>query len=169
MVTSRGAVVADISYGGATYASVSAPALGLAVIPEHYADLIAAGREVKHALETTEWAQHPSDPRLDDAETGPQQRNVTVFAAGEVDRSPCGSGTSARLALLADEGRIAAGQTLVHHSIVGTTFLGQVVDNVIAEGRTAVMTQIQGSAYRTGQAVFSLDPRDPLGTGFVLR
>ena len=182
--TSRGTVLADVSYGGALYASVEAASVGLAVTPEHYAELIAVGREVKWALNGTEWARHPSDPRLDGiygtilfddlgstegTGGGPHQRNVTVFADGEVDRSPCGSGTSARLALLADDGRISPGQALRHDSIVGTTFLGRVLAATTAEGRPAVLTEVEGMAYRTGSATFFLDPDDPLGTGFVLR
>lgn len=179
--TSRGTVLADISYGGALYASVSAGDVGLAVAPEDYSALIAIGREIKWALNETQWAKHPSDARLDgiygtilfdelgEAPDGPHQRNVTVFADGEVDRSPCGSGTSARLALLAEDGRIPIGATLRHDSIVGTTFTGRVVARVEVEGRPAVITEVAGNAYRTGAAVFDLDPRDPLGTGFVLR
>ncbi|GAB2670718.1 proline racemase family protein [Kribbella swartbergensis] len=173
--TSRGQVSADISFGGAFYASVAAAAVGLSVTPACYADLIAVGREIKWALDPQ--AVHPVDPRLnglygtifyDDLgswERGPHQRNVAIFADGEVDRSPCGSGTSARLALLYNEGRLADGQILRHESIVGTTFLGRVVD-VVDEG---VITEVEGSAYRTGTATFTLDPRDPLGTGFTLR
>jgi proline racemase len=93
------------------------------------------------------------------------QRNLAVFADGEADRSPCGSGTSARLALLHDEGRLGLGQTFRHDSIVGTTFHGRVVSQT-SEG---VITEVRGSAYRTGTATFSLDPRDTLGTGFTLR
>ena len=135
--TSRGEVTADISYGGAFYASVPASSVGLSVTPSSYADLIAVGREIKWALDPV--AIHPTDPRLNglygtilyddlgDVEDGPHQRNLAVFADGEADRSPCGSGTSARLALLHDEGRLGPGQTLRHDSIVGTTFLGRVV------------------------------------------
>lgn len=182
VMTRWGLVLADISFGGAFYASVQASSVGLAVRPENYADLIALGREVKWALNETPWARHPSDSRLDGIygtllyddlgsfdEGGPHQRNVAIFADGEVDRSPCGSGTSARIALLADEGRLGPGQVLRHDSIVGTTFLGRVVEEVVAEDRAAVITEVEGSAYRTGTATFTLDPRDPLGTGFTLR
>jgi proline racemase len=179
--TSRGAVLADISYGGASYASVDASSVGLSVEAAHYQDLIAVGREVKWALNDTEWARHPNDRRLDGIygtilfddlgqdSGGPHQRNVTVFADGEVDRSPCGSGSSARMALLADDGRLEIGQTLTHDSIIGTTFLGRVVGEVAAGNRTGVLTEIEGAAYPTGTATFSLDPDDPLGTGFLLR
>ena len=90
---------------------------------------------------------------------------MTIFADGEVDRSPCGSGTSARCALLAADGTLGQGDVLRHDSIVGSTFLARVV------GQTGdgVLTEVEGMAYRTGEHRFVLDPRDPLGTGFVLR
>ena len=90
------------------------------------------------------------------------QRNVTVFADGEVDRSPCGSGTSARLALLDAAGGRGV---LTHDSIVGTTFSARVVERR-DEG---VVTEVVGQAFKTGEHRFVLDPRDPVGTGFVLR
>jgi proline racemase len=179
--TAAGPVEVDIAYGGAIYACLDAADVGLAVRPERLGELIALGREAKRALGSSEHARHPSDERLSgiygtilfedlgDAADGPRQRNVAVFADGEVDRSPCGSGTSARLALLAAEGRLGAGGILRHESIVGTEFAGRVVDNVEAEGRSAVVTEIEGTAFRTGEHRFLLDPRDPLGTGFVLR
>ena len=161
-------VSADVSYGGAIYASVAAADLGLEVVPERIGELIAAGRAVKRALEDSEVARH-ADARLSGIygtilydELGPlHQRNVTVFADGEVDRSPCGSGTSARLALL----DLEPGQELRHDSIVGTTFAGRVVERT-GEG---VVTEVEGTSYRTGEHRFVLDPRDELGTGFVLR
>jgi proline racemase len=179
--TGHGTVRVDVGYGGAIYASVPASAFGLSVEPEHYAALIAAGREIKRVLNETEWSRHPTDRRLDgvygtivyddlgQTAEGPHQRNMTVFADGEVDRSPCGSGTSARLALLADEGRLGPGQVLTHGSIIGTTFLGRVVASGVADGLPAVTTEIEGMAYRTGESTFHLDPADPVGTGFVLR
>ena len=97
------------------------------------------------------------------------QRNVTVFADGEVDRSPCGSGTSARLALLDRSGRLRRGEELRHRSIVDTEFRGRVVGETEVAGLPAVVTEVEGSAYRTGEHVFTLDPDDPLGDGFLLR
>ena len=96
-------------------------------------------------------------------------RNVTVFADGEVDRSPSGSGTSARLALLDASGRLPRGERLLHRSIVGSEFTARVVGEVEVAGRPAVITEVTGSAYRTGESSFSLDPDDPLGEGFLLR
>ena len=175
-----GPVRVDLAYGGAIYACLPASALGLAVEPGALTELIAAGRAVKRALEGHPATRHPSDERLsgvygtilyDELDAGPplRQRNVAVFADGEVDRSPCGSGTSARLALLHAEGRLAEGGVLVHESIVGSAFEARVIEEVAAEGRDAVITEVRGSAFRTGEHRFVRDPRDPLGTGFVLR
>jgi proline racemase len=179
--TQRGTVHADLAYGGAVYASVGASSAGMAVSPAHYQDLIAVGREIKWALNEAPEAQHPSDPRLSgvygtiwyddlgDVADGIHQRNATVFADGEVDRSPCGSGTAARVALLAEEGRLAPGKVLNHDSIIGTRFVAWVAEQTTAEDRPAVVPEVQGSAHRTGEHVFILDPRDDLETGFVLR
>jgi proline racemase len=155
--------------------------LDLSVTPDRLGDLIALGREIKWALDDSEHAVHPTDPRLtgvygtiwfDDLGGTPQevhQRNVTVFADGEVDRSPCGSGTCARLAVLAAEGRLPAGTLLRHDSIVGSTFIGSSLGTVDVDGRPAVLPQVTGMAYRTGRHEFVVDPHDPLVPGFVLR
>jgi proline racemase len=175
-VIARGVAAAgvevDVAYGGAIYASVPARRFGLSVVPDDLPGLIEAGRAVKAALAGTAAARHPTDERLSGIygtilhdELGPgHQRNVTVFADGEVDRSPCGSGTSARLALLAADGWTTA-ETLRHDSIVGTTFLGRIV----RETEEGVLTEVEGTAFRTGEHRFTLDPGDDLGTGFVLR
>jgi proline racemase len=181
VTTSRGKVRVTVAYGGAIYATLPAAQLGLAVTPERLGDLIALGREIKWALNDTKHAVHPTDPRLNgiygtiwfdelgDAERLVHQRNVTIFADGEVDRSPCGSGTCARLAVLAADGRLPAGTVLRHDSIVGSTFTGTVLDTVDVDGRPAVIPQVTGTAYRTGEHLFSIDPHDPLVRGFVLR
>jgi proline racemase len=97
------------------------------------------------------------------------QRNVTVFADGEVDRSPCGSGTSARLALLDASGELPRGEELRHLSIVGSEFQARVVDVAEVAGLPAVITEVEGSAHRTGEHRFVLEDTDELGTGFLLR
>ena len=180
--TARGEVVVDVVYGGAIYAHLDASSIGLGVTPENYTELIAIGREVKHRLNSSEYAVHPEDERLsgiygtilfDDlgrTEDGElRQRNVTVFADGEVDRSPCGSGTASRVANLASAGRLVLGQDLVHESIVGTVFRARIVAELSVGGRQAVVPEVSGMAYRTGRHIFELDPADPLGEGFVLR
>ncbi len=180
--TARGPATVDVSFGGAIYAQLPAADVGLTVTAERYGELIAIGREIKHQLDRTEVARHPSDDRLsgiygtilfdelpDDANGDLRQRNVTVFADGEVDRSPCGSGTCARLAVLAADGRLGPGRRLRHDSIVGTGFVAEIAQRVVVEGRSAVMPVVAGTAHRTGRHVFELDPHDPLGEGFVLR
>jgi len=181
VTTSRGEARVSVAYGGAIYATLPTAQLGLSIAPEHLGELIALGRQIKWALNDSRHAQHPSDPRLtgiygtvwvdDLGDTTGQvhQRNVTVFADGEVDRSPCGSGTCARLAVLFAEGRLPAGTVLRHDSIVGSTFTGTVLGTAEVDGRPAVIPQVTGMAYRTGTHVFSVDPHDPLVPGFVLR
>ena len=177
--TSRGRLAVDVAFGGAFYASLPAAAGGLSVTASDLSALIELGREIKHLLEAERDFVHPLEPELRDVygviffETesslgsGLVQRNVTVFADGEVDRSPCGSGTSARLALLDARGELARGETLTHHGIVGSTFLARVVAD--AEEPAGVVTEVEGSAHPTGRHEFVLVADDPLGTGFLLR
>ena len=177
--TSRGALTVDVAYGGAFYASVRAADVGLGVDAGSLPPLIELGRELKRTLEARGEIAHPEEPELRDvygviffAEEGESpltQRNVTVFADGEVDRSPCGSGTSARLAVLHRQGRLAPGEPLRHLSIVGTEFEGRIVGETEVAGRPAIVTEVAGSAYLTGRHEFVLDAADPLGSGFLLR
>jgi len=168
-----GDVEVDVAFGGAIYAFVPAERLGLRVVPGDLTELIAAGRRVKRALEGTAVARHPSDPRLSGIygtviheELGPlHHRNVAIFADGEVDRSPTGSATSARTALLAADGALDSWETWRNESIVGTTFHAR----AIGEAPGGLLTEVEGTAFRTGEHRFVLDPRDPLGAGFVLR
>ncbi len=166
--------VVDVAFGGAFYASLE-ERVASAELPR----LIDLGREIKAALEAAHDVVHPLEAELhgvygvifwqDEGEGPLVQRNVTVFADGEVDRSPCGSGTSARLALLDAQGRLPRGAELRHVSIVGSEFTGRVVGEADVAGRPAVVTEVEGTAYRTGAATFELDPDDPLGEGFLLR
>jgi proline racemase len=167
----------DVAFGGAYYASVVSP---LPVRAGSLPRLIELGRAVKASLEEQRPFVHPEEPELRDiygvifweqVDAGPplRQRNVTIFADGEVDRSPCGSGTSARLALLEHAGDLPRGAELVHEGIVGAEFRARVVGDAEVAGRPAVVTEVEGSAYRTGAHEFTLDPNDPLGEGFLLR
>jgi proline racemase len=164
----------DVAFGGAFYATARVPGR---VRPEELPALIELGRRMKRALEAErEWA-HPLEPELRDIygvifwqEEGPlTQRNVTIFADGEVDRSPCGSGTSARLALLDARAELPRGETLHHRSVIGTEFEGRVVGTSEVAGRHAVLTEIAGRAHLTGYHQFVLSEADELGTGFLLR
>ena len=181
-VPAAGASV-DIAYGGAFYACVPAAAYGLGVRPADLGRLIEVARLVRADLAGHPATRHAADERLSGLygvvfhEPGPEsggrvlhQRNVTVFADGEVDRSPCGSGTAARLALLHADGQLARGWELVHESIIGTRFVARVAQVVpVEDGGCGVVAEIDGMAYRTGEHSFVLDPDDPLGSGFVLR
>ncbi len=160
----------DVAFGGAFYASLEER-----VEPAELPRLIELGRAIKAGLERDHEIVHPREPELcdvygvifwqEEGETPLTQRNVTVFADGEVDRSPCGSGTSARLALLHDEGRLATGDPLRHLSIVGSEFTGRVVEE-LDEG---VVTEVEGRAHLTGRHEFVLEPDDELAEGFLLR
>jgi proline racemase len=164
----------DVAFGGAFYASLEER-----VEPRELPRLVELGREIKRELEAWQDVVHPLEPELRDVygvifwqEEGEEpltQRNVTVFADGEVDRSPCGSGTSARLALLEKSGRLTRGAELRHLSVVGTEFRGRVVGDAEVAGIPAAVTEVEGSAYRTGEHLFTLDPHDALGDGFLLR
>ena len=164
----------DVAFGGAFYASLEER-----VEPGELPRLIELGRAIKRELEAEYKIVHPLEPELRDVygvifwqhelDDPFTQRNVTVFADGEVDRSPCGSGTSARLALLDAEDRLPRGAELVHRSIVGSEFRARVVEDTDVAGMPAVVTEVEGGAHRTGEHVFELDPDDPLGEGFLLR
>ncbi|GAA4948448.1 proline racemase/trans-L-3-hydroxyproline dehydratase [Nonomuraea thailandensis] len=165
---------AGVSYGGAIYASVRASDVGLRVEPRHLNALIEHARRIKAELSGHPAAVHPSDERLSgvygvifyeelpDLDGIRRQRNVTVFADGEVDRSPCGSGTAARMALLHDADKTGE---LVHESVVGSVFTARVRE----ETDEGVIVEIDGMAYRTGRHTFELDPADPFPAGFTLR
>jgi len=181
--TTLGPIAVDVAYGGAFYGSVDVRELRLEVSRASLPELIALQRELRPALDAALEPVHPDEPELrgiygiifwqaEPPEEGADlvQRNVTVFADGEVDRSPCGSGTSARLALLDLAGELARGSGLRHRSIVDSVFDAKVAaDGPSVGGRPSVVTEVAGSAYRTGTHAFELDPRDPLGTGFLLR
>ncbi|WP_328323125.1 MULTISPECIES: proline racemase family protein [unclassified Streptomyces] len=185
--TSRGKVSVDIAFGGAMYAVVPAASVGLRVRPQDVTELTAVGREIRDALNAARAAEHPLDPRLSGIygtilteETGPtepradgsrlvRQRNITVFADGQVDRSPCGSGTSARIAVLAGAGQVRPGDELRHESVVGSVFHARITGQTAVHGIPAVVTAVTGTAHAVGTCRFTVDPRDALLPGFVLR
>jgi proline racemase len=154
-----GEVKVDVAWGGAFYAFVPAAMFGLRVTPEDLPALIVAGRAVKAALDGTPVSRHPDDDRLSGIygtvlteRLGPRHhRNVAIFADGEVDRSPTGSATSARTALLLADGEIGIGDGWRNDSIAGTTFTARPIGEV-AEG---VLTEVSGTAFRTGEHRFS--------------
>ncbi|MFC3454898.1 proline racemase family protein [Amycolatopsis speibonae] len=180
--TSRGDAPCVIAFGGAMYAQVPAAAFGLAVDKASLPELIGLGREIKKQLNAGSYAEHPLDARLsgiygviffdelgDEEDGNVHQRNVTVFADGQVDRSPCGSGTASRVAALHASGRLATHSTLVHSSIVGSTWHARIASTAEVSGRDAVHPVVTGRAFRTGYHRFVVDPDDDLVPGFVLR
>lgn len=176
-VPGLGKVRYDLGFGGAFYALVDVGEIGLDL--DDPASLIAAGRIIKQEISATRSIEHPEHPDLGFLYgvifTGPARdsthhsRNVCVFADGEVDRSPTGTGVSARLAVMAARGEIAPGDPVVVESLVGSTFTGRIVETVELAGRAAVIPEIEGSAHITGRAELWLDPEDELGLGFLVR
>ncbi|GAA1218802.1 proline racemase family protein [Kitasatospora nipponensis] len=162
VATSVGTLEVDLADSGACYASYAVPEVSTAALP----GLVALGREIRAALvDRYDLYGVVFHQELPDTPTGPSQRNVTVFADGQVDRSPCGSGTSARLALLAADGLIGPGDELRHESVIGTVFTGRTVGE---HPRGGLLTEVTGQAHRTGEHRFVLEEFDELGTGFLL-
>jgi proline racemase len=168
----------DVAFGGAFYAIVDAEAAGLPVLPSRLTDLRRVGMEIKNAVEKLVPVQHPDDPGLKGIYgtifTGPPDddaadlKNVTVFAEAEVDRSPCGTGTCAVMAVLDAMGMLAPGQTFRHQGIVGTVFHGRVVSRTKVGDYDAIVPELEGSAWITGEHTFIVDEDDPLAEGFRL-
>ncbi len=168
---------ADVAFGGAFYAMVDAEAAGLSIdiakLPELKRMGMAIAREVERVMKVV----HPIEPDLAGiygtiftapAQTeGAHLRNVAVFADAEVDRSPCGSGTAAVMAVLDEMGVLGAGDgTFVHESLIGTCFTGQVVSRLRVGDYPAIVPEITGSAWITGEHTFLVDADDPLRAGF---
>jgi len=161
-----------VAYGGAFYAIVPAERFELPIEPAFVPRFIELGREIKAAVEADGDIVHPLEPELAGiygVMFTARNRNVTVFADGEVDRSPCGSGTSARLALLDQRGELARGATLMHGSVIGGRFASRVVGEARVAGYPAVITEVEGSAHLTGYHQFVLEADDPIGLGFLIR
>lgn len=171
-------LLVDVAFGGAFYAIVDAEAAGLAVDPARLPELRRIGMAVKAEVERLRHIVHPLDDGLKGIYgtifTAPAQhpdahlRNVTVFADAEVDRSPCGTGTAAVMAVLSEMGVLHEGSTFVHESIVGTLFSGSIAGRLQVAERPAIVPQIQGSAWITGEHTFLIDGDDPLKAGFRL-
>lgn len=178
-VRGLGGVRYDIAFGGAFYAFVRADELGLRLVPEEYGRIIDIGRSVKNAVVASGEPVHPDDPDLSflygtilvgpPLGDGAHSRNVCVFADGEVDRSPTGTGVSARLALHHDAGEIADGASIRIESLLGTEFSGRVVGHARVGDYPAVVPEVTGSAFITGRNELLVAPDDPLARGFLLR
>ncbi len=179
VATSVGPIRADISYGGAFYALVDAADLELEVLPENTGRLTRLGMEIKRSIEREVNVFHPEEPELRGiygtilsapAKTNDADgRNITIYAEGAVDRSPCGTGTSAKLASLYADGRLSLGQPYVHESVIGTTFTGRVLSETSVGPYPAIETEIAGRGFVTGFHQFVVDPVDPTAGGFLVR
>jgi proline racemase len=182
----RKALNVQLSFGGAYYGIVDVAELGMRVVPEQIDALGRAGAAITEALRLDYAPAHPTDPSLgfiygtiivdSDPATSPDGRahdatirNVAVFADAEVDRSPCGSGTSALLAARFELGASEIGDEIVNAGITGESFRGRIEGTVRLGDREAVITSIQGQGFVTGYHRFVIDERDPLGEGFLLR
>jgi trans-L-3-hydroxyproline dehydratase len=169
----------DIAYGGAFYAYVDAESLGLRLVPGQVSRLIETGMRIKRHLTATYSLNHPDgDADLEffygtiftQPLDGPHHsRNVCIFAEGEVDRSPTGTGVSARAAIHRARGELGVGEEMVIESIIGSRFTVRVLEETEYGPFPAVIPEVEGSASITGRNEFLIDPDDPLRDGFILR
>lgn len=179
-VPAFGRLVMDIAFGGAFYAILPARDIGLSVKPGQTKELAAAGEAIKAAVNASLSIEHPFETDLSflygtiftdiPEDTAHHSRNVCIFANAEVDRSPTGTGVSARLASLHAKGEIADEQEIIIESILGATsvFRGKVVEHTRFGPYSAIVPEVSGSAYIVGRNEWILDQRDPLGQGFLL-
>jgi proline racemase len=166
----------DIAFGGAFYALVDSEAAGVPLDAAHLPALRQLGTEIKQQVESRQKIVHPADPGLTGVYgtifTGPARstdadlRQVTIFADAEVDRSPCGTCTSAVMAVLDAMGLLSDDRPFVPESILGTRFEGRVVDRTTVGDLPAIVPEVTGSAWITGEHTFLIDEDDPLSTGF---
>jgi proline racemase len=166
----------DVAFGGAFYAIVDSEAVGLPIDAAHLPELRRVGMEIKDAIESVHDIAHPLERGLQGIYgtifTGPPSdesadlRNVTVFADAEVDRSPCGTGTAAVMAVVDAMGLLSDTKPFVHESLIGTRFTGRVSARTIVGDLEAIVPEIEGSAWITGEHTFLVDDDDPLKNGF---
>ncbi|MEI5007696.1 proline racemase family protein [Streptomyces sp. NPDC087659] len=176
-VPGHGTVTYDIAYGGNFYAFVPLDALGLPFDRDRKDDLLAAGLAVMDAINATDRPVHPEDPGIAGVKhvylTAPgsdavRSRHAMAIHPGWFDRSPCGTGTSARMAQLHARGELPLGRDFVNESFIGTEFTGRLVGETTVGGLPAVIPTVTGRAWITGTAQYFLDPSDPFPGGFLL-
>lgn len=175
----KGKITLDIGYGGAYYAFLPASLFGLDVRSSPTAELVAAASAVTKAVQAQVTLHHPDDADLaflygtilTDGGDGAARptANICVFAADEVDRSPTGSGVTARLALMAARGQVADHEWRRFESVTGAIFEGRIAARLRAGDFPAIRAEVAGRAYYTGRATFTVEPEDPLAGGFLLR
>lgn len=183
-VPGYGAITYDLAYGGGFYAYVDVAAVGLMTTPADVEGLITAGRAIKQAVMAARDIPHPFEadlsflygtifvgpPHKDAGNQSPvHSSNVCIFAEGEVDRSPTGTGVSGRLAIHHARGELGLGTPIVVESILGTRFSGRILRETSFGPHTAIIPEVAGQAFITGRHEFFIDPQDPLHRGFILR
>jgi trans-L-3-hydroxyproline dehydratase len=174
-----GTVRYDIAFGGAFYAYVEDAQAGVRCLPEDYRALIEKGTAIKRAVMASRPIPHPFEtdlsflygtifvgPPMGD---GAHSRNVCIFAEGEVDRCPTGTGVSGRLALAHARGEIGLDEPMVVESIIGSRFTGRIIKPTSFGPHAAIIPEIEGQAHITGRHEFLFDPADPWRDGFILR
>ncbi len=175
-----GDVKYDIAYGGAYYAYVDADAIDVACNPNNAEQLIQLGRAIKHAVMADYPLTHPSEADLGflygtiftskkTDEASSHSRHVCIFADGEVDRSPTGTGVSARIALLRHRGEVSSGERINIESIIGSAMQVEIAEELEFAGKAAVIPRVFGTAFITGVNQFLIDVEDPLKNGFLIR
>jgi proline racemase len=170
-------VTYDLAYGGNFYAILPLDAFGIPFAREHKDDILAAGLSLMAAIEAEGGPVHPEDPSIHGVHhvylaapgsDAHRSRHAMAIHPGWFDRSPCGTGTSARMAQLHARGELPLGQDFVNESFIGTSFTGRLVGAAEVGGAPAVLPEITGRAWVTGTAQYLLDPTDPFPAGFLL-
>jgi proline racemase len=176
-VGSLGRVTYDMAYGGNFYALIPAASVGLEPAPANAQELIERGLEIISAINASALPVHPVDPAIRGCKhvvfyapgrDGADARNATAIHPGWLDRSPCGTGTSARMAALHARGELALGEAFVNESIIGSRFTGRLLEEVSLGSVPAVVPEVSGRAWITGMSQYLLDPSDPFPAGFTL-
>ncbi len=178
-VPGLGPVRYDLAFGGAFYAYVQAADVGLRCKPDDFRALIEVGMAIKQAVIASRPIVHPFEedlsllygtifiePAVDEAH---HSRNVCVFAEGQIDRCPTGTGVSGRLAIHLARGEVGLDKPIVIESILGTIFTGRIVETTQFGPYAAIIPEVEGTAHITGRHEFLIDPADPLRDGFILR
>ena len=169
-----GPVPVDIAYGGNYFALVNADHLSLPVTPAHIDPLKKLGLDIRNAVNRQFAFSHPVSglqatvDLTEIYENTDPPRNIVVFGAGQVDRSPCGTGTSAKMAFLHHKGRLKPGEPYAYLSVFGTEFTGKIVKETAVGDRPAIVPEITGKAWITGFHQFVVDDTDPYGYGFTI-
>jgi len=168
----------DVAYGGAYYALVDAAALGVEIRPSEARRLVELAHRIKRAAVEQIAVRHPEIPAMDRVEyvmyasrydrERREMRGGTVIHPGRMDRSPCGTGTSARLAVLHARGAIAVGETATQYSIIGSRFAATVAATTTVAGRPAILPRIAGRAWIYGMQQIGVDPTDPYPLGYTM-